>query len=354
VLYHSEPNPYSIGGVFNVARYLVRALAKKIRVTYFPRFTPRKAYLVDLLSVYRRFLVDEFEVIHFNVVPRWINGARVVLRFAVSRGTPTLLNLHGIIPIEQEFGYAPRGLNTRMEVLNVVSACRDVDRIIVNSKFMRDSAINYYGIDRDKITVIANGVDLERFSKCEREFSLDGDPAILYLGLLTRIKGPEILVQAIDKIRSELPNVKLHIVGHSDTKDLLDLRRLIWWKELDKYVVFHGEARGSMVPCYYKSADIFVLPSRHEGFGITALEAMASGTPIIASDIGSLREIISDGKDGLLFKSGDAEALSAAICTMYRDPGLREKLSQAALKRVREYDWDKIAERYISLYKSLH
>ena len=120
-----------------------------------------------------------------------------------------------------------------------------------------------------------------------------------------------------------------------------------------RFVFFHGWAPDSMVPRYYKSADICVFPSRLEGFGIVILEAMASGIPIIASNTGGIREIISNGKNGMLFKPGDADALSKAILALYQDLDLRKKISQAALKTVTEYNWENIAERYISLYKYL-
>jgi len=108
-----------------------------------------------------------------------------------------------------------------------------------------------------------------------------------------------------------------------------------------------------MVPLYYNSADLCVFPSRHESFGLGILEAMASGIPVIASNIETFREILFNGKNAILFKSEDAEALSKAIHTLYQDVGLRKKISHNALRTVMEYRWENIAERYISLYRRL-
>lgn len=356
MLYYVRPKPGSLGGVSNVAHYLARALAKKTNVTYFPYLAPKRACLTDLLNVYRGFLLGEFDIIHFNVVPEWIDGARVLLKLAGSRGASTVLNLHGIIPIERRFGY---GLGIRLrsiaqtDLSGVLYSCKKANRIVVNSEYMRKSATKWYGVDHEKIAVIPNGVDLERFNSCDDRLTLDGDPVVLYLGQLTPIKGVETSIQAIGKLHSELPNVKLHIVGHSDIEDLRGLQLLAKKEGIDKHVIFHGEARGSQVARYYRSADMFVLPSRHEGFGITAVEAMASGIPVIASDIESFQEIITDGKDGLLFRSGDADALSSAILTLAKDSGLRKRLSQAALETVRKYSWDVIAAEYVSLYRTM-
>lgn len=366
VLYYAEPKPSSLGGVSNVARYLVRALPKEVNVTYFPRFAPKRAYLADLLRVYKGFLTNEFDVIHFNVAPTWINGAYMLLKLARLRGTPTILNLHGIMPIEREFQRHERSrLRSLRHALgsglvlgeyflwSILDCCKDADRIVVNSENMRANAVDWYGIETDKIVVIPNGVDSDRFGKCDSRFLLDGDPAILYLGLLSRMKGIPILIEAVDRLRSALPNVRLHLVGDGYPTYMRHLRSLLKSRGIVEYVIFHGLARGSSVPRYFKSADICVFPSKYEGFGITVLEAMASGIPVIASDIGSFREIVSDGKDGVLFKSGDAGALSRAILTLYKDSSLRKKLSQTALETVKKYSWEAVAAEYVSLYRTL-
>lgn len=361
MLYYTEPNYTLGGGANNVAHYLVRALSKEANVTYFPGFKLKRRYLTDLLSVYRRFSVDKFDVIHFNLAPTWINGSRMLLKFARLRRTPTIMTLHGIISIEDEFykdelskSYIARALSSgRHSLWRILDCCRDVNRIVVNSKIMRANVVNWYGIENGKIVVIPNGVDLERFSKCDSKFLLDGDPAILYMGLLSKMKGTPILIEAIDKLRLALPKVKLHLVGDGFPRSMQHLQFLLKSKGIVEYVIFHGLAQGSNVPRYYKSADICVFPSRYEGFGIGVLEAMASGIPVVASDIGSYREILSDGKDGVLFKSGDAGALSRAILTLYEDSSLRKKLSQTALKTVRKYSWEAIAVEYSSLYRTL-
>jgi len=236
------------------------------------------------------------------------------------------------------------------QLINNLAFYNPVDRIVVNSKYMRSNAVTWYGIKREKIEVIPNGVDLKRFSGHDDKLVLDGDPAILYLGLISRRKGIDVLIQAVAKLRSELPYMKLHLVGGGHMSDFHLLAKK---KGIQERVVFHGWISNSMVPRYYKSADICVFPSRHEPFGIVSLEAMASGIPIIASNVGGFREIISNGKNGILFKSEDADALSKAILFLYQDVSLRKKISHNALKTVIEYDWDNIAERYVSVYRCL-
>jgi len=354
ILYYLEPKIYPyFGGVSNVAYYLGKALAKKVNLTYFPRFMPKKSYVNNFFNVQKRFVTKEFDLVHFNVVPNWINGSFVLLKIAKMRGTPTVLNIHGLIQIEHKFsGYSSDSI-PYMALLNTFCSCKDVDKIVVNSEYMHTRVATLYGIRRDKIVVIPNGIDLDLFDGCDHKLMLDGDPVILFIGLFSKIKGVDVLIKAIAKLRSKLPDMKLHLVGTGTPSDISDFQALAKRKGIEKFLVFHDWAPISMVPRYYKSADICVFPSRHEGFGISVLEAMASGVPLIASNIESFRKILSNGKNGILFKSGNADALSKGILALYQDLSLRKKISQAALETVGKYSWENIAERYLSLYKCL-
>lgn len=358
VLYFFEPNSV-VGGVANVAYYLPKALSKNVNVTYFPQFTPEKGYLKKFFNVYKKFVMKKFDIIHFIYTPIWINGSYILLKFAKRRGAHTVLNIHGIIPLEHKLARErARSLGTisSINLSNALSSCKVADRIVVNSKHMRTSVVTWYGVNRNKIVVIPNGVDLKMFSECDDRVVLEGDPTILYLGGFYRIKGVDVLIHAIAKLRSELPNMKLHLVGAGNM--MSDFQLLAKKKGIEKFVIFHGWAPHSIVSRYYKSADICVFPSRHEGFPIAILEAMASGIPIIASDIEVFQEIAhpqhGNDKNCILFKSEDADALSKTILALSQDSDLRRKISQAALKKVTEYSWENIAERYVSLYRCLY
>lgn len=348
-MYFSEPNVGGRGGVNNVAYYLTKALKKKISVTYLPEIRSNQDSIGIYFNVFSQFVKKKFDIIHFNISPTWINGSSMLLRVAKLRQTHTVLNIHDIPYLMQQAENLPLSFPFR-QWLSIQGDCNSADRIVVNSKFMRDNVVNWYRIKHDKIVVIPNGIDLERFTGNDDRIMLEGDPSILYFGHLQRLKGVDILIQAIAKLRSELPNIKLHFVGGGNSRYYALLAK----KEgVEKHVIFHGWAKQSMVASYYKSADICVFPSRHEGFGIVILEAMASGMPVIASDIPSFREIISDGIDGRLFKSEDADALSKAVIALYRDPHLRKELSRNAFEKATEYSWENIADKYISLYKCL-
>lgn len=343
--------PRDSGGVSNVAYYLTEKTSKRIDLVYFPFFALGNDYFTNSLAIYRKFLRRGFDILHFNVAPSWKNGSYFLLRFANKRGAHTIFNVHGIIPLEHSLESLPYPmLISYNALLNVLETCRAADRIVVNSEYMRDNVAFWYKVNRDKIVVIPNGVDLKKFSSYEEKKKLEGEPAILYLGRLSTIKGVDVLIRAVAKLKSKLPNIKLHLVGTGHTSAF---QLMVKEKKIERLVVFHGRVPHSMIQRYYKSSDICVCPSLHEGFGLVTIEAMASGIPLIASSIRSFQEIVSNGKNGLLFEPGNVDALSEAILALYQDSDLSKKISEAALKTAARYDWENIAERYITLYNCL-
>jgi glycosyltransferase involved in cell wall biosynthesis len=347
-LYYGEPNITQGGGVSKVAYYLPKALRKKINVTYLRGISSNKDFLKTYVNVFGQFVKKEFDIVHFNANPAWTNGSSMLLRFANLRQTHTVLNIHGIPQLERRA--EQWGAVSIFDWMPTLKYCNLADRIVVNSEFMRNNVVVLYRVNRDKVVVIPNGVDLKIFNRDNDRIQLEGDPSVLYIGHLSRLKGVDILIQAIAKARSELPNIKLHIVGTGNERCFALLAKM---KGIEKYVIFHGWAKQSIAARYYKSADICVFPSRLEGFGIVILEAMASGIPVIASDIPSFREIISDGIDGKLFKAEDTDALSKAVIALHQDTHLRKELSYNALEKATKYSWENIADKYISLYKCL-
>ena len=273
----------------------------------------------------------------------------MLLRFAKGRNSNTILNIHGIIPLEHklepELGPIPyKALSYTFK------ACKLADRIIVNSKYMHAAVIDWYGVDPRKLVIIPHGVDFKRFNECKIKVTLDGEPVILYVGKLSKRKGIDVLFQAIAKLRLELPKVKLHLVGSGYLNQFQLLAKKLG---IEKLVVFHDWVNDLMLPAYYKSADFCVFPSKYESFGIVFLEAMASGTPIIATPVGVAPEIIRHGENGMLVEPNNPDTLARAILWLSYDHHLRMKLSQNALKTAAKYSWDNIADQYIALYEDI-
>lgn len=354
IMYYKKPKILpGYGGVTNVAENLTKALAKKVSITYYPNFESKSDYLTSLLKIFRSLTISDYDVVHLNRTPSWLEGAYGLLKLAKLSGASTLLNIHGIIQLEYSLYGRKKNkwpwLTSDNGLLKTLRACKLVDKLVTYSEFMRNRIIKYYGINRDKIAMIPNGVNVEKFSEFKNKLILDGDPVVLYLGHLS--KGVDLLIKTISSVGLDLPELKLHIVGGG--RDITDFKLLASKKGIETRIVFHGTVPYAMTPDYYKAADFFIFPSVNTPAGITILEAMASGTPVIASNIGGASEIIHHCDNGVLFDPNNPVTFSNAIIALTEDPNLRKSISQNAFKAVKEYSWEKIARKYLSLYQNL-
>ena len=206
--------PWSIhGGDGNVAYYLTEALVKRINLTRFPDFN--YSYPVKVSKVYQEFLAREFDVIHFNIAPsmihyyftpRWVDGNYLLLKYAKNFGAKTVLNIHGITTLENEKLQQQRFVAGRTRI--IANAAKKIDRIIINAEHMRSKVISCYGVDNEKIRIIPNGVNLDMFKIQNPQMFLSGNPVILFVGHICWVKGIDVLLDAMVKIKRSLPNAK--------------------------------------------------------------------------------------------------------------------------------------------------
>lgn len=216
---------------------------------------------------------------------------------------------------------------------------RDASMVIALNVF---EAAQYrsVGVRLDNIVIIPNGIDIGMFSNLPSKDSFKkkndipvNDKIVLYLGRINKIKGIDILVNAFAKIYSKLGSVKLVIVGPDDGY-LNQIKTLIKSLKLTGDVLLSGPLYGRDKLEVYVDATISVLPSRHETFPTVVLESYACSTPVIASRIGGLQEIVSHGITGLLVKQGAVDELSSALEIMLNNAALRNKLALNAKKYV--------------------
>lgn len=206
------------------------------------------------------------------------------------------------------------------------------------------------------IEIIPNGVDLEKFTAKDRCVACGTSDVrhkefvILSVGRLEKIKGHKYLIEAFTVIKKEIPNAKLILVG--DGSERFNLEEQIEELAIKDSVQFIGEVSHNDLPHYYHKADVFVMPSLSEGFGIAVIEAMACGVPVIASRVGGLADIISDGENGLLIGEANMMYLSSAIIELKGDVDLRLRIIKEALKKIQGYSWDAISARNSNLYNN--
>ncbi len=229
-----------------------------------------------------------------------------------------------------------------------------VDRIIAVSRTAA-SFIRAFTGTKD-VEIIYNGVDTERFNPHgSRIYSerIRGDPKILFVGRLVYRKGPHILIKAFEIIRREYRDAVLIIAGEGSMKGRL--MELIDMLGLRENVAFVGKISDEELPDLYRSVDLCVIPSLFgESFGIVAIEAMASGTPIIASNSGGLREIITDGYNGLLFEPENYIMLAEKAIDLLGDDLFRRRIVMNALRTVDEkFSWNVIIDKILNIYLEL-
>jgi phosphatidyl-myo-inositol alpha-mannosyltransferase len=203
----------------------------------------------------------------------------------------------------------------------------------------------------DDYETIPNGIDFERFAGPRRETATyeNRQPTILFVGRLEERKGVPFLLRAFARLRQRMPNVGLVIVG--DGRRRKHYERLAAQLRLTD-VSFKGFVPKADLPEYLRRASVVCQPSTcNESFGITILEAMAAGTPIVASDIPGFGDLVQSGVTGLAVPPKDEAALADALGLVINDHSLGKRLSDAAQSRAREYDWPRIATRLTAFYQ---
>ena len=221
--------------------------------------------------------------------------------------------------------------------------------VIVNSNYMKGELQRIFGLPFEKINVIPNGINLSNFTGVERDydfrrqFAMDNEKIILYVGRLVYEKGIQNLIGAMPKILSNYHDAKLVICGKGGMMDELkqEARNL----GIENKVYFAGYCDSKKVQKMYKCADIAVFPSTYEPFGIVALEAMLAGIPTVVSDVGGLNEIVEHGVDGMKSYAGNSNSIADSVLALLFDAKLCSAVSKNAVKKVKElYSWNKIAQ----------
>jgi glycogen synthase len=236
------------------------------------------------------------------------------------------------------------------------------DGVIVCSHYMRGHVADIFDIDERRITVIPNGIDpadlqpVGDLDALRREFAGPSDQLVLLVGRLVYEKGFQLALDAlpgvIERVGALGGRVRFLVAG-SGTHER-ELRAQAQRLGLSEHGVFLGWIGDDALHSLYRIADLCVVPSLYEPFGLVALEAMASGCPCIVADTGGLREVVPPGERvGLRFNGGDAEHLGVMIERLLVDADLRERLVTQASEHVLRFDWDDIAQRTDAIYSEL-
>lgn len=270
---------------------------------------------------------------------------------------PVVLTSHGTsigetkaVALEEPADYLLKFFFHPMNVAMDYIASRDAEKVIAISDHAYGQLTTQYGIDEVDVEMIPHGVDTDWFyPRDEQHPAVDNEKTtLLYVGRLGARKGLDLALRALAEVDDE--SVEFLIAGtgrHEET-----LRELARELGVVDQVRFLGYVPDEDLPVLYSSADVFVFPSRYEGFGLVLLEAMACGTPVIGADAGGIPTAIEADHSGLIVQR-DADALAEAMRSLRTEPTNWQTMSEKSLNQANRNSWDEATSRVEELYSSL-
>lgn len=325
------------------------------------------AYLDEFVDNILRFAAEEratYDVIHSHY---WLSGlAGERLRSEWGASLVQMFHTLGHMKNQIARDESERADQSRLDgETHLVQAA---DRLIAATPAEQHQLIELYGASAGKITIIPPGVDLSHFrpiSQVQAQQMVGIPPRrknILFAGRIEPLKGIDTLLEAMALLQArhaaDLADTCVTIIGGNPWADSLDaemerLQKMRLDLGLDDLVAFAGARDQEILPYYYAAAEMVVMPSHYESFGMVALEAMAMGTPVIASEVGGLAHVVRDGYNGYLVPRRDPVALAARILLLLNDRFRREHLSRQAIGWAQEYDWRNIVQQMLQVYGEL-
>lgn len=297
--------------------------------------------------------LEPVDLVHANY---WLSGA-VAHRVKHALDLPLVATFHTLARVKAEAGFDDDpALRTSTE--QEVVACADM--MLASTDDERTQLASLYDADPERIEVVPPGVDHTVFSpgdrlRARRRLRLGPGPVLLFAGRIQPLKGLTLAVRCLAALDD--PAATLVVVGGPSGADgeaeLGRARALADALGLHGRVRFVPPQRHEQLVDYYRAADVCVVPSRTESFGLVALEAAACGTPVVASAVGGLRSLVEHGRTGFLVEGRDPADLAEPVTRILRDPDLARDLGAGAAARSRRYSWSMAAARLRRLYGDL-
>jgi D-inositol-3-phosphate glycosyltransferase len=303
---------------------------------------------------------ENYDVIHSHY---WLSG-KVAMPTAKELGIPLIHTMHTMARVKNlnlAEGETPEPMIRVQGETQVVAAA---NALIANTDAEAASLVSLYDACPDTVHVVSPGVDLYTFTPGEsRSAARDqiGQPqdalVVSFVGRIQPHKGPEVLIRATSELVKHSPLLRhrliVNIVGGAsgaNTEEVDRLKELTTWLAIDDVVRFSPPVPREDLPQWYRAADLVVVPSYSESFGLVALEAQACGTPVIATAVGGLRTAVADGISGVLVDGHDPKAWSSVISRLLQEPQRRVLLSMGAVEHASHFGWDVTARGTLDIY----
>jgi D-inositol-3-phosphate glycosyltransferase len=308
----------------------------------------------------------DYDLIHSHY---WLSGLVAGRLRRTWTGIPIVHMFHTLGHMKNRIAQSPDERASQARLDGETRVVREIaDRLIAATPAEEAQLEELYGAESHQIAVVPPGVDLSRFhpipkDEAKRRVGIPcGDTNILFVGRIEPLKGIDTLLQAMSILQRQHPdavkNTCVAIIGGDPWATDLDgemarLQEIRARLGIHDLVTFLGAKDQQILPNYYAAAEMVVMPSHYESFGMVALEAMAMGTPVIASEVGGLAHLVRHGYTGFHVPSRNPEALAARLYDLLADKERRQELGRQARLYAQEYDWSIIARRMVEVYRSL-
>ena len=297
-----------------------------------------------------------YDLVHAHY---WLSG-RVGLEASARWGVPLVVSFHTLGEVKNLA--LPDGMEPAHRIRTERRAIAAADRVLVPTATEAENVVALYGASGDRVRVVPSGVDRTVFAprskeEARRRLGLEAGTVLLFVGRLQPLKGPEVAIRAAAEVIRRGWDAVLVVLGGPSGPGgpsyAEDLREVAIREGVGERVVFLDPRPHEQLPWVYSAADVLVMPSRSESFGLAALEAQACEVPVVAASVGGLRHVVEDGITGLLVQGHEPADHTEAILRILGDPGLAVGLGRAGRRRAGTFGWDEATDGVLDVYGEL-
>ncbi|HHC07695.1 MAG TPA: glycosyltransferase family 1 protein [Actinobacteria bacterium] len=291
----------------------------------------------------------------------WLSGwAAAAAKRAL--GLPLANSFHTLGKVKEANRHPAEPPESLLRIMTEAEVIEASDCIVTATPYEFDDLLTHYGASPERLCISPPGVDHRVFTPgdpcgARRRLGFDTAPLLLFVGRLQRHKGPDVAAAAHARVAETIPDARLVFVGGPSGADgdetVVALEKQIAASGTKHLVTFHPPVPHVQLPDWYRAADVLLMPSRSESFGLVAAEAQACGLPVVASRVGGIPHVVRDAESGILVDDHDVDDFAAACVAILENPAFRAELSAGAVRFASGFTWRRTVDRLLELYRGI-